>query len=92
MTAEKQTYIASKLYESRRLLRSLMPDYNTRIVEYMRIIDGLATEAGGHLSAGLQVAKELSAKGHESSLPWIFAATVELIEPDGMTVERSEKP
>lgn len=84
MNREKQIAIAAKFYEARRLLRSL-PIYKEHVVNYMAVIDGLRDEAGGHLSAALQLAKELEKAARIASLPWVLAAVAELIEPDAET-------
>lgn len=85
---QTQIAIAHKLYEARRLLRSLLRDgYPKHAAKWMSIVDAVAEGEGqSHLETCMKILADLQAK-HDDGMAqlWVLAATVELIEPDELT-------
>jgi hypothetical protein len=80
--AEKEIGIANKLYESRKTARFLGRDkYAEQVKPWM---DGLRKRANGGdvLPVALEVAQKIQRSGDDVALLWLFAATVELCDPD----------
>lgn len=84
MNSETLVRNVTKLYDARRAMRTICRDnYPAKIEPFMRVVgrDG----KDGAFKAGLALADELQAKGHDASLVWVFAAIVEVLEPDELT-------
>lgn len=81
---EKQIEIAAKLYDARRTLRRLIGDsYAEKVAPFMRVVALKGRDMA--LRHGMDVAKDMAAKGIGEGIVWIFAAIVEVIEPDELT-------
>jgi len=85
MSAETRILIASKLYDARRTARAIGgEDYAATVAKWM---EAVRTMAGGSsiLTAAALMAETSLRAGRAIHCLWIFAAAVELIEPDAET-------
>lgn len=85
MSGERLANIAQQLYQARRAARLFGGDqYAEKILPFMELIDR-ASEGASPLIGGIKMAQAMQDAGLDSACLWLFAATVELCEPDEHT-------
>ena len=78
-TAEQNIQIANRLYEMRRTLKSLNPDYSKKVIPFMAMIRDMAKANGtSEISATVSL---MSASDSAAAVLWIGAAFVEMCDP-----------
>jgi len=87
LTSEEQINIANKMYQCRRSLRRMFSsNYGSQVLPYIK---GINERSEKHnipvMSSALQIAQGMQMAGYETSVMWVLAAAVEIIEPDSET-------
>ncbi len=81
MATEQQVQVAHQMYEMRRTLKRLCPDFLQRLEPYNQILRAvMKKDSIGEIAAALVICKQLENEDGVTRL-WVISAAVEMIEP-----------